>query len=523
VPAAAVRVDHDAGYVIEASNLKFRFYTNDARIETSPGVPYELTHPYSLFEFNKLDYFQSNDVLYLAGAGQQPQKLMRTGATTFAIAPLELDNGPMDPGNSDETATVTVSSTTGTPVITASSAIFAAGDVGGLFEIEAKDFHDIPSWEPGITVEYLEKRTWAGRVYQCATNPGTRTGTLPPEHDQGIEWDGSGSGTDINAKGPYGVQWQFLYGRIGLARIDTYISPTTVSSTVLKRFADSLVSTGSWLWAFGAFSDKRGWPDTVGGWNDCLVLTKGNKGYTSVIGDSRISPPRQLGRLPARPRRAVHLAQAGDDQLAGVGPLSAARHRDRRIYGRAGANPDRHAGPAGVRYPAAKLERLEKDQADPGRRADAVPAARGRKLARWAMRSARTATSRPDMTRLADHIGAGFVELAWQAEPERLVWAVLGDGSLAAMTYDPEQQVMGWCAPRARRRLLKRVSHCRITDPDGQARPNLDRRGCGRRTSSCAWRKSWEYGDDQKAGVHGRRRAQLFGRAGDDVQRPRSP
>jgi hypothetical protein len=39
----------------------------------------------------------------------------------------------------------------------------------------------------------------------------------------------------------------------------------------------------------------------------------------------------------------------------------------------------------------------------------------------------------PDMTRLADHIGApGFVELAWQAEPERFAWVVRDDGTLAA-------------------------------------------------------------------------------------------
>jgi hypothetical protein len=62
------------GYVIEGSNLKFRFYTNDARIETAPGVAYEVAHPYSYADLLALDYWQSEDVIYLAGAGKKPQE-----------------------------------------------------------------------------------------------------------------------------------------------------------------------------------------------------------------------------------------------------------------------------------------------------------------------------------------------------------------------------------------------------------------------------------------------------------------
>lgn len=50
------------------------------------------------------------------------------------------------------------------------------------------------------------------------------------------------------------------------------------------------------------------------------------------------------------------------------------------------------------------------------------------------------------------------------------MWAVRGDGTMAAMTYDPDQVVMGW----ARRQLgnsdspLSAKSACRITDPAGR-------------------------------------------------------
>lgn len=50
-----------------------------------------------------------------------------------------------------------------------------------------------------------------------------------------------------------------------------------------------------------------------------------------------------------------------------------------------------------------------------------------------------------DATILSDHITrGGIVELAYQQEPDSLVWVVRDDGELLALTYKPDQQVIGW-------------------------------------------------------------------------------
>ena len=50
-----------------------------------------------------------------------------------------------------------------------------------------------------------------------------------------------------------------------------------------------------------------------------------------------------------------------------------------------------------------------------------------------------------DLTILADHITAsGVVSMAYQQEPDQLMWLVLGDGSLISCTLDRDQQVTGW-------------------------------------------------------------------------------
>jgi len=51
----------------------------------------------------------------------------------------------------------------------------------------------------------------------------------------------------------------------------------------------------------------------------------------------------------------------------------------------------------------------------------------------------------PDITVLAEHITSGGIEaFAYQQEPENIVWAVRGDGTLLGLTYRREEAVVAW-------------------------------------------------------------------------------
>jgi hypothetical protein len=51
----------------------------------------------------------------------------------------------------------------------------------------------------------------------------------------------------------------------------------------------------------------------------------------------------------------------------------------------------------------------------------------------------------PDLTLLAEHITNGeIVDLAYQQQPDAVLWCVRGDGALIAMTYERDQKVVGW-------------------------------------------------------------------------------
>ena len=51
----------------------------------------------------------------------------------------------------------------------------------------------------------------------------------------------------------------------------------------------------------------------------------------------------------------------------------------------------------------------------------------------------------PDMNLLAGHITkSGIIDMAYQQEPDSILWCVLRNGTLAAMTYQRDQEVVGW-------------------------------------------------------------------------------
>lgn len=272
-------------YVIEWGATKARFYTNGGRIETAPGVAYEITTPYAAADAPMLCTQQSYDRLYIDHAAYPPARLSRTGAETFVHSVSPLTGGPFLDQNIDEAISVTASAVSGSGItLTATSAIWQLGDIGGLFRIEAQDFSDLKAWEPGmdgITIGEIIRSD--GKAYQAVT--AGATGSVQPVHVAGAEWDGQGKNDKLNAKGPYGVKWQYLHDRFGFVTITGFTTATSVTCDVVRRLPGSVASIGSWRWAHGAFSTARGWPSLVTNWAGRQLHIKDYDLFGSVVGD----------------------------------------------------------------------------------------------------------------------------------------------------------------------------------------------------------------------------------------------
>ncbi len=456
-------------YIVEAGNLYARFFTNDTQIMKG-GVPYEIATPYRLAEVEELDMVASADVLYLVHGRHQMRTLSRTGAERFALAPLELTGGPFDDDNIDERVSVASSGATGDVTLTASAtgggnaSIFKEGDVGGLFRLEARDFSSVPSWEPDLTIIVGELRTWDGKVYECVS--GTRTGTIPPIHSEGVEWDGAGTGTYRDATAAGGVKWLYLHDRFGTLKITGYKSPSQVTATVIRRVP--VMAAGTWRWAFGAFSATRGWPEAVWIWNERLVLAKGASCYASVVGSyADFRERNESGEITADMafRFTLNSPNAirwimGDEQLL----LGTAKkeHVGSAAGGSGVPGPGNFKAPAQTDYGSARVKPISV-----GGRVLFVEKG-GRRLREMDFKFQRDRFDAPDLTILASHVTKSRIKwLARQSSPHSLVWVGMNDGTMACMAYSPEQEVKGWCrTPLAEGSIVR--SGAVIPDPAGE-------------------------------------------------------
>lgn len=494
-PCRLIPFEYNAtqGYIIEMSAGKARFYTNDARIEVD-GAPIELALPYDKAAIDALSYEPSYDVLYFFHGAYPIRTLTRTGADAFELNPYVLEGGPFETRNKDQALTVSASGVAGDVQLVASGALFEAGDVGGLFQVEADDFGDISSWEPGITVTNGQLLTWSERVYRVAGGSG-RTGTVAPIHGDGIEWDGIGKGQDLNKQNAGGVQLEYVCDRFGVLRITAFVSPTQVAATVLRRLPFTASSSygyeggyydpswgdyvppegsvtyqfGTWRWRFGAFSNRRGFPSCGVVWNERLMLAKGSTLYGSVSGDlSNFATYNELGDIT--PDMAF-VATVKDPN----GIVDLVADDDLLIFTASGMfslvplNPAAALGPGNV-----KDRRENNEGIAPGTvaveldgRTLYVGKSR-RRVIEGAYGVQRNRQEAIDLSRYARHFGQPrFLELVSQKDPNRLIWARRGDGTLAVATYVPDEQVLGW-ATRSMATGVAVRSIAGISDPAGE-------------------------------------------------------
>lgn len=104
----------DQTMVIELGAGYFRFHTQGATLEASPGVPYEIANPYAEADLFDIHYVQSADVLTLVHPNHAPRELRRLGALSWSLTTISFVSTLSAPGGVSATHTAG----TGTPVAT---------------------------------------------------------------------------------------------------------------------------------------------------------------------------------------------------------------------------------------------------------------------------------------------------------------------------------------------------------------------------------------------------------------------
>jgi len=73
-------------YICEFNNSYIRFIKNGDYIESSPGVPYEIAHPFLSDELNEIRIAQFQNTVYFTHPNHAPKRLIRTSDTNWSFA-----------------------------------------------------------------------------------------------------------------------------------------------------------------------------------------------------------------------------------------------------------------------------------------------------------------------------------------------------------------------------------------------------------------------------------------------------
>ena len=273
-------------------------------------------------------------------------------------------------------------------------------------------------------------------------NPGqTAVGTgvsLVASATTGINGGAGFASTDVG-------RFVFLHG--GYAKITGFTNTTNVTIEILTTLS---ASTATENWRLGAFSDTTGHPSTVTFFEQRLVFAGTTEQPQTVFfsksGDYE-NMDANIGGTIADSDAIIYTIAS--NQVNAIRFMTATRTL---IIGTAGGEFSVSGGGSDVAITPTNI--LIKKQSNHGAaNLDALAVGNVTLFMQRARRKMRELAYNfdvdgyiaPDMTILAEHITEGGIsQMAYQQEPNQIIWLVRGDGELVGFTYQREQQVTAW-------------------------------------------------------------------------------
>ena len=449
----------EQAYVLEFGPLYFRIYKDGGQV-TSGGNAVEVTTVYPAVDLDGLKFAQAADTMYVVSPNHPIYKITRTSHTAWTITEVVTSRGPMLDENAT-TTTLTPDSRDGTVQLTASASTFVSTDVGRLVKV-FEGYVRIATFTSATVVSGAAQELEDGRSeilpsYVADTisfHEGDPDSTAL-EHNDRIEDsaaafidEGFESGQTIIISGSTSNNSTAGFLIVDVTDSVLTLAPgadlTTETADTGHTIQGKLEATDKW--SLGAFSDTTGYPRAVAFYEQRLVFagtdnqpqtlffsqggdfenfeggTEADDGMVYTIGSNQVNVIRFL----ASTRNLVCGTSGGEFAVRAGGTDEAITPTNIQIkqqtaHGAADIQPVQ-AGNAILFVQRAKRKVLELQY---NFDADGYVA--------------------PDVALISEHITEhGLDELAFQQEPDSILWSVRGDGQLACMTYKREEKVIGW-------------------------------------------------------------------------------
>ncbi|MDV2488639.1 hypothetical protein [Acinetobacter johnsonii] len=265
-------------------------------------------------------------------------------------------------------------------------------------------------------------------------------GTIPDEY-----WDTTAV-TEAQAFTAADVN-KFVFINEGIIRIDKYVSPSTVLGEILLKLSTDIEAIGnSWTLKQDIFEVNLGYPRAVTMYQQRLVIA-GTKAYPNYIWLSRVGDVTNF--LPTVADGDSFTVSASSDQLTNVLHLAQSRGicvmtggSELVISSQNAMTPTNTSILEHTSF--GSTENIKPLKVG----SELIFVQRGAERVRTLLYdySIDSLTS-SELTVLASHIAkksGGFKEMVYCAEPDSIIWFVLGNGKLASLTLNREQSVIAW-------------------------------------------------------------------------------
>lgn len=237
-------------------------------------------------------------------------------------------------------------------------------------------------------------------------------------------------------------------GTWGHARITGFTSAAEVTAAVVQDFNGTAASAD---WRLGAWSDSTGWPTAVTFFQERLwwggTRAEPQTIWGSASGDfTSYRPTRLDDSVEDDDGLGFTIA---DDRVNAIRWMSAGK---RLAIGTTGGEFTMAGGGGSEAITPTQVQVTRETTHGVAR----IPAKRIGPVVLFAQRQRRKirefvfnfdvdSFKAPDLALLAEHItGTGIVDMDYQQEPDSVLWCVRDDGVLLGMTYERDQDVVGW-------------------------------------------------------------------------------
>ncbi len=319
-------------------------------------------------------------------------------------------------------ATLTLSSTSGAITITASASTFVVGDIGKV--IYADDgAATITGYTSGTLVNANVTATFGTGTYYARQWGITRPALT-----------GYDTGRYIKVNG-------------GLYRIDSLLSSTSFSSTVITPATETTAAVQeSWQYLMTSWDATQGYPRSVT-FHEQRLIAGGSDAHPQTIWGSVTGAP--LDFTPGTADDDGFSFDIASDDTSRISFVSSARTLVIHTYSgefSAQGGVEKPITPTNIRIRQESAHGTDNVRPVMLGRESVFAQRSGRKVRSMGYRYDFDGYSSPDISIRADHLtrDSEIVQMAWQQEPDSLLWCIRDDGALLSCTFDRDTDTVAW-------------------------------------------------------------------------------